>query len=245
MQKLVAESFSQLHEIVDGFYHVSGIGWTFRGQPDAAWPVIPRAGRPEYGSGKDLGRFNLWRGRACAFADLPTNDWECLAVAQHHGLATRLMDWTMNPLVGAYFAVSAYPSSNGALYCYLPEAYIDPKVAELGTVKRVAAYVPRPMVRRIENQRGLFTYHPDPTVPLRGAARADLSGREDLVQIVIPAAAKSSLLASLDRYGINEVSLFPDLDGLSRYINWDTAGQIARRRARESAAGEKGPVAHS
>lgn len=141
--RYLVKEIGMLHQLFQGYRSHGGVGWLFRGQGDLRWPLVPKAGRAEYLLTdiirddnplrfRDLGRFNEWKKRAFPFApDIPENDYEALAYAQHHGLATRLLDWTLNPLVATYFAVRELPDIDGAVFCYSPHGFIDVKGARL------------------------------------------------------------------------------------------------------------------
>ena len=80
----------------------------FRGQLED-WPLLPKIARfKEIGDiiSFEQSLLSHFRREAFPFLNIiPNNDWEWLSIAQHHGLPTRLLDWSLNPLVALWFAV--------------------------------------------------------------------------------------------------------------------------------------------
>ena len=226
-----------LHTLFRTYRSHGGIGWIFRGQADILWPLTPKAGRPEFRNDNDLGRFNAWRSRALAHGPLPDNDWECLAIAQHYGLATRLLDWSCNPLIATYFAVNERPECDGAIYCFTPSIYVDYKTTAIEEQpEQVVAYLPRAIDQRVSRQSGVFTVHNNAIGDIEiKELDPPLSGT-NLLRIEIPRQRKLAILDMLDDYGVNSHGIFPDLDGLSRYINWQTNEIVRNRSLRDKAS---------
>ena len=191
--------------------------WMFRGQADAEWPVIPKAGRHPYSEKNDLDYLANWKRKASEYISKnPENDWEWMAIAQHHGLPTRLLDWSYNPLVAAFFACVSHPQKDSAIYCLLPKAIIIPEKATPQKLKSIAQYRPNMVASRIGRQSGLFSVHPDPKIEIKEG----LSSEDKLVVHTIKSRYKRQMLFDLNHYGINKLTLMGDLDGLSAHMCW-------------------------
>src|SRR6185436_2409180 len=94
--------------------------YVFRGLSDKSYPLrtsLMRLGGPFAVLEKHLLRnFRKYAHRAPVNAD---DDWHWVAVAQHYGLPTRLLDWTYSPYVALHFATSnaAHFDHDGAVWC--------------------------------------------------------------------------------------------------------------------------------
>jgi len=216
---------------------------------------------------------------------LPRNDWESLAIAQHHGLPTRFMDWTTNPLVALYFAArktkiddkdkplnsavyvltsdpvrlsefghptedaikpvgdsfttSATKSQEDTAYDAwgvpvekgsnpkrsMTESYVaalkqKPEESRSSDVSAIPSpfeisenviYDPPHVSPRIRAQDGVLMACHQPMQPLE---------EKDYLEIVIKHEAHDDIRRRLDQYGVFDKQLFPDLDGIAKWLKY-------------------------
>ncbi|KZE66884.1 hypothetical protein AWM68_20040 [Fictibacillus phosphorivorans] len=214
MKEVRIKKFEELHKELSR-YRKTNV-WLFRGHSNPSWDLLPKAGRNPYDKYDDSYAFKAWKRRAVEFLNVHNDDWDLLSIAQHHGLATRLLDWTFNPLVAAFFAVQHYEKCDAVIYAYLNQYSYKTEKANPFEQEGVSKIKPNGAAQRIVRQSGIFTIHNPPTLRLENS----LNEGQKLEKIIIDQSYRQELRFELSHYGINELSLFPDLDGLSKQVNW-------------------------
>ena len=209
-----ARSFEQFHSVLTQF---RGKNWLFRGHSSLEWSLVPKAGRPPFDGLDDRQYLETWKRRARAYTTASgLSDWDWLALAQHHGLATRLLDWSVNPLAAAFFAVDGDSRESACVYAFRPSRIVLIDKISPFKVDGIIMHKPTAIVDRIVQQGGVFTVHGPPRLALNESLRDG----EELCRIVINQEYRDRLQTELDFYYVNATALFPGLDGLSRYMNW-------------------------
>lgn len=223
----------------------SDSSWVFRGLGDVDFPLLSGAGRTrKFEETSERSILEIFERRATEFLDLSgMSEWDKLALAQHHGLPTRLLDWTTNPLVAAYFATSASPAqrafvgADGRTHHAVPalidvaarivafrvrtRMVIDAKGDADPFARQTIGFVlPRSVTTRIVTQGGLFSYHPDPaspwTQPLSDARHIfDIAGN-----------MRSFFQRRLFYLGIDAQRIMGGLDGIGRRLQWQYSATI-------------------
>ena len=92
-----------------------------------------------------------------------------LVLAQHYGLATRLLDWTKNPLVALYFAVIdnfAYNTNSAVYVLDYDNQVIQTNKMNPFELPSSAVFFPKGLSARILSQRSMFTISHEPNIDL-------------------------------------------------------------------------------
>jgi len=159
------------------------------------------------------------------------NDLELLARLQHHGAATRLMDFSRNMLVALWFAVKDNPNEHGLLIGVNSGGTMDSNMQLDGHSKGISSYTD--ILQLLSSKQSNYSWRPT-NISNRIAAQysqflfSEVSEKKtgclflpedkDLVNyLCINKNLKPEILEALNSlYGINEITLFPDFDGFCR-----------------------------
>lgn len=161
--------------------------------------------------------------------------WRLLYTMQHHGVKTRLLDWTESFAVALYFAISNWNGHGKAVIWMLnplklnlestgKEEILLPSKMDYRDMfqnpsQRTIAIYPIKNNLRITAQHGVFTVQGNSLLSIEDEFESSLIDKGKMKKIELPIEVREDAICYLRHNGINYFSLFPDLDGLAKHIN--------------------------
>lgn len=198
--------------------------YLFRGHGRGDWSLTTSFDRWYRLWGKDRSRIELANQLLHAFisacenhglkSQLDANSAESIAVAQHYGVPTRLLDWTESPYIAAFFAyhsnLTLTTEPHDVVAVWALDEKIDIWSKEYGVEVIKAS---RFTNERLRNQAGAFTLSRTPFESLEEYVERHSSPRPPLFRFLLPASDVRIALADLAAMGITPARMFADLEG--------------------------------
>lgn len=225
-------TWSHLADLVDHFSYFNGHDWLFRGVTDSSHGLLPKVGRTQtrklkvdprtnerahvpYRLTDERAIFTMFKQQARAYLpSAPESPLEWLAIAQHFGLPTRLLDWTDSLLAAAWFAVEKGGGDKNPSAIWVTRGVSSIELDYPGDpllLDEPRVYRPPHISPRIVAQGSVLMICPKPTeeVALPVARR-----------IVVDSSVEFTIKKRLNACGVNRRHLFPDLAGLTDHLRW-------------------------
>lgn len=247
-------SWNEFKEKIDG---IDFRNWAFRGQADTTWPLFSSLSRyflkfkvaPIAWPQQEKRILRIFKRKAHHYlSHIPSeeNSLEWLALMQHHGAPTRLLDFTWSPYVAAFFALENADKTAAIWAIYPPKTYprdlltvytgqindtdnINPRIIGNfekyylpNTANIVAVGEPHKMNRRLIAQSGTFAVPGVLHIPLDEILLKHKYSNTSIVKFELDTSAlRRSAMEDLYRMNITHATLFPDVNGLARSLAFE------------------------
>ena len=238
---MYSQAWKDILDIVDDFMGNNLECIWFRGHSDQSYPLKSGLFRLDFPSIEEYTNFEkkLYTYYKDMGYLLHNNEssWELLYSLQHHGGKTRLLDWTESFAVAVYFALCSWQSGSACIWLLKPEELnllstgkreiISPLQQDcpqheeyiMSNPQHSIAIYPIKNTVRSSTQHGVFTVQGNVAEGLDQEFEGLLITQGYLKAVELQEDVRSDALRFIKQNGIDHFALFPELDGLAKYLN--------------------------